>query len=129
MGKPVDMAVVRSARRNLAQIAEEHPELLGQGSVEGWIGVLAEIEEADMGKTIQVGVRFPTEVVEVIDRFAADETDKLRASLPGLVLNRADAIRVLTVAALQARGYEVGGPDEPTAGAKAPTKARRKASK
>lgn len=107
MAKMIDMEAVRAARRNLARIAAEHPELLGESSTEDWVETLAEMERHDMGKTIQVGVRFPTEVVAAVDRFAAEETEKLRATLPGMELNRADAIRTLTIAALKARGYEV----------------------
>jgi hypothetical protein len=106
-GKPVDVEVVRSAPRNHERVAEEHPELLEDSVAGGQVETVAKIEEVEMGKTIQVGVRFPTEIVAAIDRFAAEETAKLRANLPGLELSRADAIRVLTTAALQARGYEV----------------------
>ncbi|MDD5308656.1 MAG: hypothetical protein PHU25_15165 [Deltaproteobacteria bacterium] len=126
MTKRVDLDAVRTARCNLKRIAEEHPELLGPASVNGWIEILTEVEEADMGKTVQVGVRFPPKVVAAIDRFAAEETVKLRQTLPGMELSRADAIRVLTMAALQARGYEVGGSSEPTEGATTGKPRRRK---
>lgn len=78
-----------------------------------------------MKKTIQVGVRLPEELIAQIDRFAADETAKLAETLPGMELTRADAIRILTTAALKDRGYPVGtgGLREP------PTKARKTRSK
>lgn len=105
MKKRIDLDAVRTARRNLERIAAEHSELIGESSVEEWTEALGEIEEEDMGKTIQVGVRFPFDVVEAIDLFADAETQKLRVDLPGMELSRTDAIRVLTVAALQTRGY------------------------
>ncbi len=112
MDKQIDLKVVQSARRNLEAIAAEHPELLGETSTNEWIEVLKEIEEADeMTKTIQVGVRFPPEVVELIDRFAEETTDELRESLPGLEINRTGAIRILVEQALRDRGYDL--PDVP----------------
>ncbi|MFO8074265.1 MAG: hypothetical protein R6V85_20580 [Polyangia bacterium] len=53
---------------------------------------MREIEVDDMGETIQVGVRFLEEVVELIDRFASETTAELRESLPGLKVNRAGTI-------------------------------------
>ncbi len=110
MSKKIDLEAVRLARENLDRIAQEHPELVGESSVEDWVELLQEIEEADeMAKTVQVGVRFPPEVVELIDQFATDTTEELRESLPGLEVNRASAVRVLVEQALRDRGYEVGG--------------------
>lgn len=122
MAKVIDMKIVRSAQHNLARIAAEHPELLGESSVEGWAETLSEMEERDM-KTVQLGIRFSPEVVAAVDRFAAEENVRLRETLPGVTLNRADAIRVLVVAALQVRGYEPGSSSEPTV---KPRKPRRK---
>jgi hypothetical protein len=104
----IDVVAVRLALTNLERLAVEHPELLGESDIEGWVEVLREIEEADdMGKTIQVGVRFPEEVVELIDSFATETTAELRANLPGLEVNRAGAIRILVEKALRDEGYEV----------------------
>jgi anti-sigma factor RsiW len=123
VSKKIDLDAVRQARRNLAQIAAEHPELRGPATVEGWVGTLKEIEENEMAKTIQVGVRLPAELIAQIDKFAADETLKLAETLPGMELSRADAIRILTTAALQARGYEVAKSAEKDSAS--PPKARR----
>ncbi len=114
MNNEIDLEAVRLARKNLAKIAKEHPELVGESSVEEWIEILEEIEEADeMAKTIQVGVRFPPEVVEMIDQFAAETTVELRKSLPGLEVNRAGAIRILVEQALRGQGYEVEDSSKP----------------
>ena len=107
MGKRIDLEAVRDARRRLDAIAAEHPELLGESSAEEWVEALEEVEQ--MTKTIQVGVRFPPEVVELIDRFADETTAELRENLPGLEVNRAGAIRILVEQALRDRGYEVPG--------------------
>ena len=110
MGKRIDLEAVRAARRNLETIAAEHPELLGESSAEEWAEALEEVEK--MTKTIQVGVRFPPEVLGLIDRFAEETTVKLRESLPGLEINRAGAIRILVEKALRDDGYDV--PDVPS---------------
>ena len=60
-----------------------------------------------MTKTTQVGVRFPKQVLELIDRFAKETTAELRENLPGLEVNRAGAIRILVEQALRERGYEL----------------------
>lgn len=127
MKKQIDLEAVRDARRRLEAIAAEHPELLGVSSAEEWAEALEEVEQ--MTKTIQVGVRFSPEVVELIDRFAADETAKLRETLPGMELSRADAVRVLTVATLLERGYDLSGLSEPTTSSKAAGRKRKRASK
>ena len=69
--------------------------------------IFKELEE--MSQTIQVGVRFPEVVVELIDAFADATTTELRENqnLPGLEVNRAGAIRILVEQALRDRGYEV----------------------
>lgn len=111
MSKTIDLEAVRLARQNLARIAAEHPELCGPTSTDEWVATLTEIEEQDMAKTIQVGVRLPAGLIAQIDKFATAETAKLAESLPGMVLSRADAIRILTTAALQQRGYVVAQAD------------------
>ena len=105
----IDLELVRQARENLDRIAAENPGLLGESTAEDWIRVIEEIEEAErMAKTVQVGVRFPAEVVEAIDRFAEITEKELREkqNLPGLEVNRATAIRILVEQALNVRGYD-----------------------
>ena len=103
MGRRIDLDAVRAARRRLKAIAVEHPELLGESSADEWAEALEEIEQ--MAKTIQVGVRFPEEVVALIDSFAEKTTAELRKNLPGLEVNRAGAIRILVEKALAELGY------------------------
>ncbi len=73
-----------------------------------------------MAKTIQVGVRFPPEVVDMVDRFAEETTKELRENqnLPGIEVNRAGAIRILVEQALSLAGYEAKSPKKGRGGEK-----------
>lgn len=115
-GRTVDLAAVRASRLRLAEIAREHPELTGPSSPEnaaGWAAELAELENNAMVRPkshgeplLQVAVRLPESVIERIDAYV----EKRRASLPGVQLTRADAIRFLLLRALELADVENGEP-------------------
>ena len=113
MNNMVGFDTIRQAKQSLSRIADQNPNLLGMSSVDDWLAILKGIEKTDMGKTIQVGVRFPGEVVDLIDAFAEATTTELRENqnLPGLEVNRAGAIRILVEQALRDRGYLVKSSD------------------
>ncbi len=56
------------------------------------------------GKTIQIGIRFPEDVVELIDEYRSDKAEEFVELYPGLDINRVTAIRMLVEAGL--RYYE-----------------------
>jgi len=56
------------------------------------------------GRTVQIGIRFPEDVVELIDEFRSEKAEELMEAYPGLDINRVAAIRMLVEAGL--RYYE-----------------------
>lgn len=114
--KPVDLAAVRRARELLAADMERYPELRSpekQARTEAWIAGLARGKGGPMAKAkapaakgrpadgnVPLSIRLPTRLIEEIDA----EAERIAEERPGMDVARADAIRVLLVEALAARG-------------------------
>jgi hypothetical protein len=99
----VDLARVRRARAELDRLAVEHPELVdlaarGAGNLARWIAALEGLDGEPMETNdAQMALRLPSGLVERIDR----ELDRLRTVYPaGVVLTRADVVRMLLIQAL-----------------------------
>jgi len=56
-------------------------------------------------ETAQVGVRFPTDVLALVDKFVAEASIELMRAWPGVEMNRAVGIRLLVEEGLRVRGY------------------------
>jgi two-component sensor histidine kinase len=99
-GHAVDLAAVRASRERLRALAAAHPELCGErgaDNVDGWEQTLTEDEE-NMANTTQFGFRLPDELVERLDSYV----ERMKEGTPGLGFTRADAVRVLLTAGLDA---------------------------
>ena len=98
--RPIDLAVVRTARARLDELARKHPELRGprgENNIEGWMETLASIEEDPMAEpTQQVAFRLPVSLVERLDAYA----EHMSKEQPGIDFTRADAVRALLTRAL-----------------------------
>jgi hypothetical protein len=94
--KKINLAEVKAAKRALKDIANEHPELLGEQSpenVDGWETTLTEME---MAKTTLVAFRLDNELLKRVDAYAK----RLEEQTPGIRLARTDAIRAILLRGL-----------------------------
>ena len=97
----IDWGEVREARKNLAAIAREHPELCVPTSEEnrrGWETDLEEImgRPSTFGETQQVAFRLPLDLIKRLDR----HVERMRRQAVGISITRADAVRNLLSEAL-----------------------------
>lgn len=58
-----------------------------------------------MAKSIQIGLRLSPELIKQLDKFATDTQIELQKNLPGFVMNRQEAIKILITEGLAQRGY------------------------
>jgi len=91
------------ARKGLAGLAREHPELAGSRQVQGaleWLETTEDDEDdmPDETKDAQLVVRMPSAMIKRLDAYA----ETLRAKMPGAKWARADVARMLLTQALDA---------------------------
>ncbi len=102
--KRIDLAKVQAARKQLQDIARDHPELLGESSpenVKGWESIL---QEDEMAKTTLVAFRLDNELLKRIDAYAK----RIEEQSPGIKLARADAVRAILLRGLEELENESG---------------------
>jgi len=89
MEQVVDMVAVREIRTRLDEIAAEHPEAFQGRSINGWRGILEQLESDDMAKKTKLMLRLDQEMIDRLD----DHVERLRRLHPGLDVTRSSAIR------------------------------------
>lgn len=102
--KAVDLAAVRAARRSLAKLAEDFPELrapASRGNRTTWEEALEDIMATTKGTRAQdeqLVVRLPKALLDRVDAYA----ERLREEQPGPAWKRSDVVRLLMARALDA---------------------------
>lgn len=116
----VDLVEVRACRRELADIAQKHPDLTSSESQErlaAWL-LAREVDREDVMVTkgqVPMSIRLDSETAERLDRVAVAH------SPPGLQLTRTSALRMalnLGLDALEAMERTDGKPRRPRGGTK-----------
>ena len=97
-GPSVDLPRVRRALAELDRIAREHPEAFNRDRA-SWEGVLAEDEE--MADSKPWAFRFPPELQERIDRYAARASERA-----GVEVSRAQVVKKLLALGLEVAEVE-----------------------
>ena len=80
--RPVDLGAVRDARRRLRELAKKHPELRGTSSPRNRAGWEAALQENEMVESKVISFRFPDELMERIDGYAAKLSERAGVEVP-----------------------------------------------
>lgn len=108
MGRTVDLQRVRAGLARLDRLAHDHPELVtgAVGDAAAWERWLKGAGMGTDGKTQQLAIRLPDDLIGRIDRYAAWATGELGGLA---VVTRSDVVRVLVDRALASIEAEAGG--------------------